>query len=424
MKKQFLQSAKVIILGLILAVGVGSAMGGWTPPTTAPTSGNTEQPINEGVADQWKIGGLALIGNFSIGGLFGNPAFQVIKANTPVINPTSNNVIKIGNAYVSGFLGGGGDAQIFLYGDQLKHSNPVPQRLCIAAVGQQQQVILCPVIVNGVCGSASGQPATNTAPGSSMPAPTTNLCSTGTATAVIPNQSNHDSWQWTCVGSGGTTASCGSNRNTIGAPGSQLYTPGATSGSLGTSHPTTFTVPVNVHSINVTAWGGGGSGARGGSGGNVCWGGGGGGGGSGSQVTLNIPVTPGQVISSISVGSGGATSNTDGHPGGATNFGIVHADGGNMPTTATKGGDSFEPSFSNGIGANGSWGVGGSPGGGNGTSGDCHGSGASFGHGGSGAGTGYGAGGAGGRGATVPGPGFYYGDKGSDGAVRVDWVAY
>jgi parallel beta-helix repeat protein len=51
--------------------------------------------------------------------------------------------------------------------------------------------------VNGVCGSADGVSTTN--------APTTNLCSAGTATAVT----DIGSWTWSCSGSnGGSTASC------------------------------------------------------------------------------------------------------------------------------------------------------------------------------------------------------------------------
>jgi hypothetical protein len=54
-----------------------------------------------------------------------------------------------------------------------------------------------PKRVFGACGSSNG--------GSSTSAPTTNLCSAGTATAVIGS----GPWTWNCVGSkGGTTATC------------------------------------------------------------------------------------------------------------------------------------------------------------------------------------------------------------------------
>lgn len=57
--------------------------------------------------------------------------------------------------------------------------------------------------VNGACGSSNGQTFTV--------APTANLCSVGTASAV----SGSGPWNWTCAGSGGgTTASCSANLST------------------------------------------------------------------------------------------------------------------------------------------------------------------------------------------------------------------
>ncbi|MGD0585589.1 MAG: hypothetical protein ABSA86_07405, partial [Oryzomonas sp.] len=50
--------------------------------------------------------------------------------------------------------------------------------------------------INGACGSSSGQYLAI--------APTTNLCATGTASAVTGT----GPWSWTCSGSNGTTASC------------------------------------------------------------------------------------------------------------------------------------------------------------------------------------------------------------------------
>ncbi len=55
--------------------------------------------------------------------------------------------------------------------------------------------------VNGACGTANG--------GNDTSAPSTNLCGTGTASAVA---SAAGGWTWTCAGSnGGTTASCSAN---------------------------------------------------------------------------------------------------------------------------------------------------------------------------------------------------------------------
>jgi len=65
-------------------------------------------------------------------------------------------------------------------------------------------------IVNGTCGSSNG--------GTFSTAPSTNLCSLGTATSVTTNATTYT---WSCTGSGGgTTASCSSNRLINGVCGS------------------------------------------------------------------------------------------------------------------------------------------------------------------------------------------------------------
>jgi hypothetical protein len=65
------------------------------------------------------------------------------------------------------------------------------------------------LLVNGACGSSNGADLTS--------APTTNLCSAGTASSVA----GAGPWSWTCAGSnGGTTASCSANLLINGACGS------------------------------------------------------------------------------------------------------------------------------------------------------------------------------------------------------------
>jgi hypothetical protein len=55
-----------------------------------------------------------------------------------------------------------------------------------------------PPLINGLCGSANGQTYTT--------APTSNLCSAGTASTMT----GAGPWYWTCVGqNGGSTANCG-----------------------------------------------------------------------------------------------------------------------------------------------------------------------------------------------------------------------
>ena len=95
--------------------------------------------------------------------------------------------------------------------------------------------------VNGACGSSNGADLTS--------APTTNLCSVGTASAV----SGSGPWNWICAGSnGGTTASCSANLEINGscgsangvavssAPSSNLCTTGLASAVSG-SGPWTWT---------------------------------------------------------------------------------------------------------------------------------------------------------------------------------------
>jgi hypothetical protein len=54
---------KVIIFGLILAIGISYAFA-WTEPTVAPPNGNVEAPINIGSSSQYKDGALGVGGVF------------------------------------------------------------------------------------------------------------------------------------------------------------------------------------------------------------------------------------------------------------------------------------------------------------------------------------------------------------------------
>ena len=78
-------------------------------------------------------------------------------------------------------------------------------------------------VVNGVCGSSSGASLTS--------APTTSLCTTGTASSV----SGTGPWTWTCAGSNsGTTAQCSALSGSVAVNGAC----GSSSGSSLTSKPT------------------------------------------------------------------------------------------------------------------------------------------------------------------------------------------
>jgi len=68
--KQILQTAKIIILALILAFGISYLHAAWTGPTDSPPLGNTPAPLNVGNISQTKSAGLELLG-----GLIANNAF-------------------------------------------------------------------------------------------------------------------------------------------------------------------------------------------------------------------------------------------------------------------------------------------------------------------------------------------------------------
>ncbi|HOS88135.1 MAG TPA: hypothetical protein PLG37_01500, partial [Candidatus Pacearchaeota archaeon] len=79
---------------------------------------------------------------------------------------------------------------------------------------------------NGSCGTSNG--------GTFSSAPTTNLCSAGTASSVTTNSTTYT---WTCAGAyGGTTASCSANRTV--------------NGSCGTSNGQSFYVPPTTNLCN------------------------------------------------------------------------------------------------------------------------------------------------------------------------------
>jgi hypothetical protein len=95
---------------------------------------------------------------------------------------------------------------------------------------------------NGACGAANGAPFTA--------APTTNLCSAGTASAV----SGSGPWSWSCAGlNGGTTASCSANLQTY-----TVTLPGAPTGvttSAGNAQATvSFTPPASNGGSSITSY--------------------------------------------------------------------------------------------------------------------------------------------------------------------------
>lgn len=116
---------------------------------------------------------------------------------------------------------------------------PHPGQSCAAhpvirISGYQPYRVVAPV-VNGACGSASGT--------SAVSAPTTNLCSAGTASAV---SSSTSSWTWTCAGTGsGSTASCAALKSS-GSTGGGTGTGSSTGSGGGTGSGTSGTCSDNI----------------------------------------------------------------------------------------------------------------------------------------------------------------------------------
>ncbi len=88
--------------------------------------------------------------------------------------------------------------------------------------------------VNGACGTSNG--------GTYTTAPSTNLCSAGTASAV----SGSGPWTWSCVGSGsGSTASCSGGVQTYSISGTVTY-----NGVHMSGFPVSYSVPSNAPTVS------------------------------------------------------------------------------------------------------------------------------------------------------------------------------
>jgi len=79
--KNLIQSLKVIIIGLILAVGLSYAFA-WTAPTASPPGGNVSAPVNVGGTSQTKIGNMSFSSSLdSPLGYFGKIGIGTISPN-------------------------------------------------------------------------------------------------------------------------------------------------------------------------------------------------------------------------------------------------------------------------------------------------------------------------------------------------------
>lgn len=141
-KKNSLQSVKVVILALALSVGIAMA---WTGPTQPPPNGNAEAPINVSSASQEKSGYL------SIGKNSQNPlvSLEVWRNSTDGGVIWGGALLLTGNANVGGNVDVGNDltvGQTATVGSLAQTNNPgvtYPKEICADANGQ---LVLCGVM--------------------------------------------------------------------------------------------------------------------------------------------------------------------------------------------------------------------------------------------------------------------------------------
>jgi prepilin-type N-terminal cleavage/methylation domain-containing protein len=242
--------------------------------------------------------------------------------------------------------------------------------------------------INGACGSSHNS--------NFYSIPTTNLCTSGTASSV----SGSGPWSWTCAGLySGTTANCSANLSVNGVCGSknskyatstptgtQACTTGSITGMTGsyswscagtnggtspscatvaatytvvpftTVGTTSWTVPTGVTSVEYLVVAGGASGAQAGDRGA---GGGGAGGyrnscsgeitGGGGSAESPLATTPGQNLT-VTVGAGGVYSSPNSGNGGDSVFGSIIAIGGGGGTSESQSVSTFVAGSSGGGG--------------------------------------------------------------------------
>lgn len=95
LQKQFLQTIKIVVLGLIVGVGAHYASAvTWTPPTATPPNNNTAAPINVSSTGQSKVGGLTVATGAVTNGLI------VANGNVGIgtTNPTQK--VDVPNGYI------------------------------------------------------------------------------------------------------------------------------------------------------------------------------------------------------------------------------------------------------------------------------------------------------------------------------------
>lgn len=229
MKKQFLQSAKIIILGLVIGLGV-SMISAWTGAPGTPPGGNTPAPINTGLSAQSKGGFVPSGALFDVSGLF-----------------TSDRLLVAGDATV-------GDLS-----DTANPSTTYPAHVCANANGTLE---IC-----GATAPVSGQQIYSLSGGTQVSSGDCTLCNG--STFITPT--GVTSVNVTLIGGGGGGGGSyhySSKINTIpacnNAVGCEIGITGSGGGGAGASTFTVNTQASLVYSVTVGRGGAGGASADGG----------------------------------------------------------------------------------------------------------------------------------------------------------------
>ena len=117
--KTITQNIKIIILGLVVAGGVGYVSAAWNPAPSNPPANNVDAPINVGSNLQTKLGSL-LLGGLGVGGDFTYLPTGVTSVTPGQVLIATNASGKVGwgNAEVGG--GGGGNVSNYGYDTQCR----------------------------------------------------------------------------------------------------------------------------------------------------------------------------------------------------------------------------------------------------------------------------------------------------------------
>jgi hypothetical protein len=317
MKTTIIQTAKVIVLALVLSAGIALAQT-WTGPTSTPPQGNVAAPINVGTVSQVKSGALgtgplAVFGNSA---LYGNVSILGCTSSActnPNQNQPSGPSNEVGFFDQFNFFGlpKTAFARITLNNPPF---NPSPE-VCTDGIDNDLDGLIDSAdpdcSINPPPPSGGGPVLSPTSP--SSPQPTSNLFVSGGVT--VGALASSAAQAQVCVTNAGQLVLCTTT------PTNPPTQPSGTQ-SFSTPGTYTFQVPAGVTAITLEAWGGGGGGGGGGGShlNNTTAGGGGGGGSGGYSKTVALAVTPLEsftvtVASGGNGGNGGTTAPGIGAPG-------------------------------------------------------------------------------------------------------------